>query len=280
MGNIEGALASSLAVFFAAGFIAAGTMWYGTATTPTELWGPTRYQWDRNYFQQEINRRVQADLSEGKTLSQAWANIPAKLAFYDYVGNSPSKGGLFRVGRMVDGDGLPTGWLGHPVFKDQEGRELTVRRMPNFFENFPVVLFDQDGIVRADIPFRRSEAKYSFEQTGVNISFYGGRLNGKTFTDPKEVKKYARKAQLGEPFDFDRAVYDSDGAFRTSNRGFFAFFHTCFALVWFFGHIWHGLRALFQDVFSGIDPELDEEQVEWGYFKKVGDPTTRQTTSV
>lgn len=276
MGNIEGALASGLAVFFSGAFIASGTMWYGTATTPMELWGPTRYQWDQGYFQQEIDRRVKVGVQEGQSLSEAWSDIPIRLAFYDYIGNSPAKGGLFRVGRMVDGDGLPTGWLGHPTFKGGEGRELTVRRMPNFFENFPVVLLDKEGIVRADIPFRQAESKYGIEKTGVTVSFYGGELDGQTFSDPKEVKKYARRAQLGEPFEFDRSVYDSDGLFRTSNRGFFAFFHVCFGLLWFFGHIWHGLRAIFQDVFSGIDPTLSAEQVEWGYFSKVGDPTSRQ----
>uniref|UniRef100_A0A0D3GJW3 Photosystem II CP47 reaction center protein n=1 Tax=Oryza barthii TaxID=65489 RepID=A0A0D3GJW3_9ORYZ len=46
MGNIETA------------FVVAGTMWYGSATTPIELFGPTRYQWDQGYFQQEIYRRV------------------------------------------------------------------------------------------------------------------------------------------------------------------------------------------------------------------------------
>lgn len=276
MGNIEGLLASVLAVFFSGAFIAAGTMWYGTATTPIELWGPTRYQWDQGYFQQEISRRVNSGLNQGETLAEAWDAVPTKLAFYDYVGNSPAKGGLFRVGRMVDGDGLPTAWLGHPSFEDSAGRELFVRRMPNFFENFPVVLFDKDGVVRADIPFRQADAKYDVEQTGVTVSFYGGDLDGQTFSDPKTVRKYARKAQLGEPFEFNREAYDSDGLFRTSNRGFFAFFHVCFALLWFFGHIWHGLRALFQDVFSGIDPTLNPEQVEWGYFSKVGDPTSRQ----
>jgi len=40
--------------------------------------------------------------------------------------------------------------LGHAAFKDGEGRELTVRRLPNFFETFPVILTDKDGIVRAD----------------------------------------------------------------------------------------------------------------------------------
>lgn len=275
MGNIETVLSSALATFFFACFVACGLMWYGSATTPIELWGPTRFQWDQGYFTQEINRRVSAEVAEGASISEAWESIPDKLAFYDYIGNSPAKGGLFRVGRMVDGDGLANNWLGHPVFKDGEGRELSIRRMPNFFETFPVVLTDKDGVVRADIPFRRAESKYSFEQTGLEVSFYGGELDGQTFTDPAEVKKYARKAQLGEPFGFDRETYNSDGAFRTTNRGFFAFFHACFALVWFFGHIWHGVRTLFRDVFAGIDPGLSNEQVEWGTFAKVGDPTTR-----
>ena len=46
MGNIETILSSSIdAVFFVA-FVVVGTMWYGSATTPIELFGPTCYQWD------------------------------------------------------------------------------------------------------------------------------------------------------------------------------------------------------------------------------------------
>jgi len=276
MGNIETVLASGLATFFFAGFVVAGTMWFGSATTPIELFGPTRYQWDGGYFQQEISRRVQANLSDGKSLSEAWSTIPEKLAFYDYVGNSPAKGGLFRVGPMTKGDGIAQSWQGHASFKDGEGRELTVRRMPNFFETFPVVLTDRDGIVRADIPFRRADSKYSFEQTGVTVSFYGGDLDGQTYTDPISVKQFARKAQLGEVFAFDTETFNSDGIFRTSTRTWFAFAHTAWALLWFFGHIWHGSRTLFRDVFAGIDPELDEDQVEFGVFQKVGDRTTRK----
>ncbi|CAI0375425.1 unnamed protein product [Linum tenue] len=41
--------------------------------------------------------------------------------------------------------------------------------MPTFFETFPVVLVDGDGIVRADVPFRRAESKYSVEQVGVTV---------------------------------------------------------------------------------------------------------------
>lgn len=279
MGNIETVLSSSIAAVFFAAFVVAGTMWYGNATTPVELFGPTRYQWDQGYYQQEIQRRVETSIADGATAEEAWEAIPEKLAFYDYVGNSPAKGGLFRTGAMDKGDGIAQGWLGHPVFKDKDGNELFLRRLPNFFETFPVVLTDADGVVRADIPFRRAESALSIEQTGVTVSFLGGEFDGKTFSDPLDVKRYARKAQLGEPFDFDTATLNSDGVFRTSTRGWFTFGHACFALLFFFGHIWHGARTLFRDVFAGVDPDLDPEQVEWGLFQKVGDKSTRRAES-
>ncbi|KAI3668656.1 hypothetical protein L1987_88335 [Smallanthus sonchifolius] len=73
----------------------------------------------------------------------------------------------------------------------------------------------------------------------------------------------------------DRATLKSDGVFRSSPRGWFTFGHASFALLFFFGHIWHGARTLFRDVFAGIDPDLDA-QVEFGAFQKLGDPTTRR----
>jgi photosystem II CP47 chlorophyll apoprotein len=275
MGNIETVLSSSIAAVFFAAFIVAGTMWYGNATTPIELFGPTRYQWDNGYFQQEIQRRVQVSIEDGKTEAEAWQAIPDRLAFYDYVGNSPAKGGLFRTGAMNKGDGIAEGWQGHPIFKDGEGRVLSVRRLPNFFESFPVIMTDSEGIVRADIPFRRAESRYSFEQAGVTASFYGGALNGQTFKDPTQVKQFARKAQGGEIFAFDREKLGSDGVFRTSPRGWFTFGHAVFALFFFFGHLWHGSRTIYRDVFAGVEADL-EEQVEWGLFEKLGDPSTRK----
>jgi photosystem II CP47 chlorophyll apoprotein len=127
------------------------------------------YQWDSGYFQQEIERQVEASVSEGLSESQAWSRIPDKLAFYDYIGNNPAKGGLFRAGAMDKGDGIAEAWLGHPIFRDKEGRELTVRRCC-FLRNI-VILVDKDGIIRADIPFRRAESKYSIEQVGVSVDF-------------------------------------------------------------------------------------------------------------
>jgi len=275
MGNIETVLSSSIAAVFWAAFVVAGTMWYGSAATPIELFGPTRYQWDSGYFQQEIERRVNAAVLDGASVSDAWNKVPQKLSFYDYIGNNPAKGGLFRAGAMVSGDGVAIGWVGHAQFADREGTPLFVRRMPTFFETFPVILVDADGIVRADVPFRRAEAKYSIEQKGVTVSFLGGTLDGLSFDDPATVKKYARKAQLGEIFEFDRAALNSDGVFRSSPRGWFTFGHLCFALLFFFGHIWHGARTIFRDVFAGIDPDL-EEQIEFGAYEKVGDLSTRR----
>ncbi|CAH1423179.1 unnamed protein product [Lactuca virosa] len=99
---------------------------------------------------------------------------------------------------MDNEDGIAVGWLAHPILRDKEGRELFVRRMPTFFETDLVVLVDEDGIVRADVPFRMAESKYSFEQVGVNVEFYGGELKGVSYSDPVTVKTYARCAQLGE----------------------------------------------------------------------------------
>jgi photosystem II CP47 chlorophyll apoprotein len=45
--------------------------------------------------------------------------------------------------------------------------------------------------------------------------------------------------------------------------------------LFFFGHIWHGARTIFRDVFAGIDPDLDD-QIEFGAFLKLGDYSTRR----
>ncbi|MBA0640694.1 hypothetical protein Goklo_023603, partial [Gossypium klotzschianum] len=94
----------------------------------------------------------------------------------------------------------------HPIFRDKDGCELFVRRMPTFFETFPVVLVDGDGIVRADVPCREAKSKYSVEQVGVTIELYGGELNGVSYSDAVTLKKYARRAQLGEIYELDRAT--------------------------------------------------------------------------
>jgi photosystem II CP47 chlorophyll apoprotein len=277
IGNIETVLSSSIAAVFWAAFVVSGTIWYGSAATPIELYGPTRYQWDKGFFQEEISNRVRERVQAGITITQAWQQIPEKLSFYDYIGNNPAKGGLFRSGALNAGDGIAVGWLGHAVFQTRERTELYVRRIPTFFETFPVLLIDADGIVRADIPFRRAESKYSIDQIGISVTFYGGELDGETFTDPATIKKYARRAQLGEIFEFDRVTLQSDGVFRSSPRGWFTFGHLSFRLLFFFGHIWHGARTIFRDVFAGIDPDIDD-QIEFGSFQKLGDLNSRRRT--
>merc|ERR1712228_1102118 len=104
--NPGGIAAHHIAAGFFAAFVTSGTMWYGAAATPIELFGPTRYQWDSGYFQQEIERQVETSVNDGLSESQAWSRIPDKLAFYDYIGNNPAKGGLFRAGAMNKGDGI------------------------------------------------------------------------------------------------------------------------------------------------------------------------------
>ncbi len=91
--------------------------------------------------------------------------------------------------------------------------------MPIFFETFPIVLVDEKGIVRVDVPFRRVKSKYSVEQVGVTIEFYGNELNGVSLNDLATVKKYARHAQLSEIFEFNRVTLKLDGVFCSSPRG-------------------------------------------------------------
>jgi len=123
--------------------------------------------------------------------------------------------------------------------------------------------------------FHLCVTKYSIEQVGVSVTFYGGELDGVSFTNPATVKKYARRAQLGEIFEFDRSTLQSDGVFRSSPRGWFTFGHLSFALLFFFGHIWHGARTIFRDVFAGIDEGIDD-QIEFGAFLKLGDTTSKR----
>nr|YP_009561358.1 photosystem II CP47 chlorophyll apoprotein [Selaginella vardei]QAR48778.1 photosystem II CP47 chlorophyll apoprotein [Selaginella vardei] len=275
MGNVETVPSSSIAAVSFAASIVAGTMWYGSATTPVEPSGPTRYQWDQGFPQQEIDRRVRPSPASNPGLSEAWSRIPEKSASHDYIGNNPAKGGSFRAGATDSGDGIAVGWSGHAVSRDKEGHEPFVRRMPTLLETSPVVLADEEGIVRADVPSRRAESKYSVEQVGVTVESYGGEPDGVSSSDPATVKKHARRAQLGEIFEFDRATLKSDGVSRSSPRGWFTFGHATFALPFPFGHIWHGARTLFRDVSAGIDPDPDA-QVESGTSQKLGDPTTER----
>jgi len=57
---------------------------------------------------------------------------------------------------------------------------------------------------------------------------------------------------------------NSDGVSHQYQR--LVYRHAVFALL-FFGHIWHGSRTIFRDVFAGVDPDLDEDQIEWGVFQ-------------
>lgn len=163
MGNIEEVLSSSIPpVFFTAGVISA-LMWYGCVIAAIELNGPSRYHWDNAYFYQNIEARVKSRILSDK----AWEQVPDKLVLYDYIGCNPSKGGLFRSGPMIKGDGLVQNWLGHASFS-MGTLSLSIRRMPAFFERFPVILIDQTSTVRADIAFRRAESRYSIEQRNIS----------------------------------------------------------------------------------------------------------------
>jgi photosystem II CP47 chlorophyll apoprotein len=272
MGNIEGVLSSSIAAVFFAAFITSALMWYGSLSTALELFGPSRYQWDNGYFSLDIERRVKS--VDSVFFNKAWEQVPDKLVLYDYLGCNPAKGGLFRSGAMLKGDGVVLYWLGHASF-EMGTLYLTVRRMPAFFETFPVILIDKGGTLRADIPFRRAESRYSIQQSHVVLYFSGGILNATEYSTPSLVKGYARKAQFGQIFTFDKRTAGADGVFRTSTRGWYSFSHVTFAFLFFFGHLWHAARALFKDLWTGLSVTTESlSSVEYGRNEKLGDYLT------
>ena len=251
-------------------------MWYGSVSSGLELFGPNRYHWDNGYFSQDIEGRVKSVKSI--FIIPAWEQVPDKLVLYDYIGCNPSKGGLFRSGPMLKGDGLVQNWLGHPSFEIGT-LSLAVRRMPAFFETFPLILIDQQGTLRADIPFRRAQSVNSIEQTQVVLYFSGGIFSGISYSEPSLVKGYARKAQFGEIFTFDFQTSGADGVFRTSHRTWYSFSHLAFAFLFFFAHIWHASRALFRDLWTGLSIE-SQYQVEYGRNEKLGEDTTKTSSLI
>lgn len=142
---------------------------------------------------------------------------------------------------MLKADGLVQNWLGHACFS-MGTLSLSIRRMPAFFETFPVILIDQTSTVRADIAFRRSTSTYSMEESQIQVYFSGGCLNGTEYSTPSLVKAYDKKTSRL-----------TDGVFRTSARGWYSFSHIALAFSFFFGHLWHASRAIFQDIWTGVN---------------------------
>jgi photosystem II CP47 chlorophyll apoprotein len=165
-GNLESLLASSLCPFFVAALVVAATMWYGGSVAPADLYGPARFSWDSSYYAQEILFRASLF---------TWDGLPEALLLFDSIGVNPAKGGLFRAGPMIKGDGIVRAWAGHALFRSWLPAlavvSLSVRRMPLFFETFPVLLMDARGLVRGAIPFRRAESRY---EPRADVSFAGG----------------------------------------------------------------------------------------------------------
>ena len=224
MFSIESVLSSSIAAVFWITSIVAASCWYGCIEQPIELNGPTRFHWDNSFFSLAIDQVVEDYVAQGYTVDQAYDATSLKLVLYDYVGSNPAKGGLFRSGPLIKGDGIIENWTGHPEFSI-ENINLSVRRIPSFFETFPVLLIDKGGSLRADIAFRRASSRYSIEQGQVRCLVFGGIYGGSELNQAPEVKNFARKAQFGSIFTFDRQTPSSDGVFRTSIRGWYSFSH-------------------------------------------------------
>jgi photosystem II CP47 chlorophyll apoprotein len=87
--------------------------------------------------------------------------------------------------------------------------------------------------------------------------------------------KNSLESTIRRSFEFDRTSLESDGVFRVVHVvGILG--HANFALLFFFGHLWHGGRTIFRDVF-GIG--ASNKQVEFGVFK-LGDKSTKKQSAV
>jgi len=256
--SIESVLASSLSPVLLAALIVSATTWYGSSSSPNELFGPSRFAWDSSVFFQELLSR---------SARQNWQSSPDQLLLSDYMGSNPAKGGLFRSGPALKSDGIVQNWLGHLEFFDPAGNVLLVRRMPAFFETFPVILVDEAGEVRAALSNRRADARFSIESRGISASLEGGILGKQYLRTASLVKSLARKAQLGQVFRF-ASFSGADGVFRTSIRGWFTFGHSLFTFVFLFGHIWHAGRSLFREVWLGV-LRSTSDAVEYGKYEKL-----------
>ena len=272
MTNLESVLSSSIATVLSISLISSVIFWYGSAISPIELFGPTRYQWDNGVFSLEAERRVK------NNEINSWSQIPDKLLLYDYLGTNPSKGGLFRSGAQIKGDGVVDSWTGHFNFESKT-LALYVRRMPAFFETFPVILVDRGGTVRGDIPFRRIEFRYSIEQVKISVYFIGGVLDSSSIEKSSVVKAFARKSQFGKIFSFDKKVIISDGVFRTTSRGWYSFSHLNLSFYFLFGHLWHSGRAFFKSMWVGLLTSSSAvESIEYGRNEKLGDNASKTSS--
>ena len=155
-------------------------------------------------------------------------------------------------------------------FRDPRGNTLAVRRIPAFFETFPVLLVDEAGEVRADVAFRRADARLSIESRGISASLRGGILGAQSFRAASLVKSLARKAQLGQLFTFASPSASAiDGVFRTSARGWFTLAHSLFTFLPLAGHVWHAGRSLFRGIWLGV-LRSTRDAVEYGKCEKLG----------
>ena len=161
--------------------------------------------------------------------------------------------------------------MGHPKFFTSYEVVLYARRVPSFFETFPIVLLDEEGIVRATQPFRRAESKYALERSGLKVNLSGGAMNGLELSSSLAVQAIVRRSIFGELLDFDRIRSHADGVFRTSPRAWFTFSHLLLSCLFLFGHWWHAGRTLYRDLLSGI---VGDATVTFGCYSKVGDVTT------
>ncbi|MBA0880780.1 hypothetical protein Goshw_024382 [Gossypium schwendimanii] len=85
--------------------------------------------WVRIFPDKSITvKPIETRMDSGKEYPEYWELvIVVSMGSMILPARNISKGGLFRVSSMDNGDGIAVGLLGHPIFRDKDGCELFVR---------------------------------------------------------------------------------------------------------------------------------------------------------
>ncbi|KZV39871.1 hypothetical protein F511_18675 [Dorcoceras hygrometricum] len=138
---------------------------------------------------------IEENISQGQrelALAQAEDGVP-KARGHILGGNSSINAGFYSGADQQFYQKSGVNWNLRVVNEPYEWVEKAIVFRPEFS--------NWQSLVRADVPFlgsrapsdpfRRAESKYSVEQVGVTVEFYGGELNGVSYSDPATVKKDA-----------------------------------------------------------------------------------------
>ena len=167
----------------------------------------------------------------------SWFSAHIHLAFDDYLGckgrESSKRLALTKSGYCwtapllvwnvgPEEEVIAIGGRGHALLEAGNGQQLFPRRVPSFFESFPVVLLDDLSVVQA-------------QEVSMGVSL--GSISGSRARWPSllRVPRWLTHGSGTLSVTWSLRLSVSDGVLRTSPRGWFTFAHISFATLFLFG---------------------------------------------